>query len=348
MKPGRRLLSLAAGVAGVAVAGAAGKVAARRRSLARVEPTREVPLGSLRAEPLLVLTDDGVTLHVEVDEVGDGGPHTTIVFVHGFALTLDCWHFQRAAYRGLVRSVFYDQRSHGRSGRSLPAHATLDDLGRDLKRVIEATTTGPVVLVGHSMGGMAVLALAEQAPELFAERVVGVALIASSAGGLGVHKMLLPFVPTALSSRLVGPTLRLLSRGHWAIDGVRRASRPVALVATDQLGFGPGVPEEYVAFVDAMLAATPFDVLASFYPNFASLKKYDALAVLGDLPTTIVCGAEDEITDVSHSHDLHERLPDSTLMLCPGAGHMVIMERHDQVNSALDQLLAASTERLSG
>ena len=42
----------------------------------------------------------------------------TLVFCHGYALNLDCWHFQRAAYRGLVRAVYYDQRSHGRSGRS--------------------------------------------------------------------------------------------------------------------------------------------------------------------------------------------------------------------------------------
>ena len=33
---------------------------------------------------------------------------------------LDCWHFQRAALRDRYRMVFYDQRSHGRSGRSSP------------------------------------------------------------------------------------------------------------------------------------------------------------------------------------------------------------------------------------
>ena len=47
-------------------------------------------------------------------------PELTVVFVHGYSLNLDSWHFQRAAYRGLVRTVFYDQRSHGRSGRSTP------------------------------------------------------------------------------------------------------------------------------------------------------------------------------------------------------------------------------------
>ena len=41
------------------------------------------------------------------------------------------------------------------------------------------------MLVGHSMGGMTIMALAEQRPELFAERVAGVALISTSAGEVG-------------------------------------------------------------------------------------------------------------------------------------------------------------------
>ena len=74
--------------------------------------------------------------------------------------------------------VFWDQRSHGRSGRSDLTHATIDQLGDDLLAVLEATTAPgrPVVLVGHSMGGMTIMALADRHPELFGDRVVGVAL----------------------------------------------------------------------------------------------------------------------------------------------------------------------------
>ena len=82
----------------------------------------ETPFGALRSRPVTVVADDGVPLHVEVDELDPGlrqpASPLTLVFCHGYALNLDCWHFQRAAYRGLVRAVYYDQRSHGRSGRS--------------------------------------------------------------------------------------------------------------------------------------------------------------------------------------------------------------------------------------
>lgn len=343
MKAGRAIVSVAAGVVGVAAAGAVSRVAAQRMALARRDDVEDVPLGTLRSEPQIVIADDGVSLHVEVDEPESGAPNVTVIFVHGFALNLDCWHFQRAAYRGLIRTVFYDQRSHGRSGRSSRKNATIDQLGRDLRKVIEATTPGPVVLVGHSMGGMTVLALAEQAPELFGDRIIGVGLVATTAGGLDVHKMFLPFVPSMFSDGLVRRSVNVLSRGHQVIDSLRRATRSVALVATDQLGFGDDVPEEYVEFVDAMIADTSFDVVAAFFPNFDSHDKRQATRAMVDLPITVVCGTDDQITAVRHSRDLHELLPKSTLVECIGAGHMVIIERHQQVNSALDQLISAST-----
>ena len=93
-----------------------------------------------------------------------GGP-PTIVFSHGYALSLDSWHFQRKALRGRYRLVFWDQRGHGRSATGPHGSATIDQIGRDLARVIEALAPdGPLVLVGHSMGGMTVMSLAEQDP----------------------------------------------------------------------------------------------------------------------------------------------------------------------------------------
>ena len=81
--------------------------------------------------------------------------------------------------------MFYDHRSHGASGRSAPENCTIDQLGKDLYAVLQAVApSGPVVLVGHSMGGMTILALADQHPELFGDRVVGVALLSTSTGEL--------------------------------------------------------------------------------------------------------------------------------------------------------------------
>lgn len=355
----RRIAGVAAGALGVAVAGTAVEVARRRRVIARRGAGDRTAFGSLRSAPLTVVASDGVPLHVEVDEFTDDGGKArhrsgrvdgaalTVVFCHGYALNLDCWHFQRAGYRGLVRAVYYDQRSHGRSGRSTEGHATIDQLGLDLKQVLDdVAPDDPVVLVGHSMGGMAIIALAEAHPELFGDRVVGVGLISTTAGGLDPHRILVPMLPSTLGGQLAMRVVAFLGRGHRHVDSLRRLSRSVAAVATDLFAFGDEVPASYVEFVDGMLSATPFEVVAEFFPNFGDLDKFETVHALSVVPTTIICGTEDRLTSIGHSRKLHDRIGDSTLLECEGAGHMVIMERHDQVNAALDQLIAAAAERV--
>ena len=335
----RRALQAAAAAAGLAAAGTAVQVARRRRVIAR-RGIGDAKLGSLRATPRTVVADDGVPLHVEVDEA-DG--QLTVVFVHGFALNLDCWHFQRAGYRGLVRTVFYDQRSHGRSGRSRPEQSTIDQLGADLRQVVDQVVPeGPVVLVGHSMGGMAIIALAEAHPELFGERIVGVGLISTSAGGINPVRILVPLIPDGVGGEVAHRIVAGLARTSRVVEGIRRISRDVAMVATDMFAFGDKVPQEYVEFVDDMLSRTHFEVLAEFFPQFDALDKFAVVNAFERIPTTIICGTADKLTDIGHSRKMHSVIPRSTLLECEGAGHMVVIERHEQVNAALDQLLAAA------
>jgi pimeloyl-ACP methyl ester carboxylesterase len=201
---------------------------------------------------------------------------------------------------------------------------------------------GPVVLVGHSMGGMTIAALAEERPELFGERIVGVGLISTTAGGLDVQRMFVPVLPSNIGSRVALRLVATLARGHRAVDGVRRLGHSIALVATDELAFGDDVPESYVVFVDQMLSATPFEVVAEFFPNVSGLDKFETVKALSVVPTTIICGTEDKLTSISHSRKLHGLIAGSTLLECEGAGHMLILERHDEVNDELDRLLAAA------
>ncbi|UDY24311.1 alpha/beta fold hydrolase [Nocardioides sp. Kera G14] len=337
-----RIAGAVGAAAGLAAAGGAVRVAQRRRTISR-RAGEAAPFGSLHSPARTVVADDGVPLHVEVDEADSD---LTIVFVHGYALNLDCWHFQRAAYRGLVRTVFYDQRSHGRSGRGEIKEGTIDQLGRDLKSVIDAVVPdGPVVVVGHSMGGMTIVALAEQLPELIGTKVTGAALISTTAGGLDPSRLFFPMVPSRLSSSFTGGAIRTLARGHRMVDGVRRLGRGIATVATDTFAFGDEVPASYVEFVDDMLSATPFQVVAEFFPGFRELDKFDYVANLSGVPTTVICGTVDRLTSIGHSRKLHSRIPGSTLVECQGAGHMVILERHGQVNAALDQLLSSARGR---
>ena len=350
MKATSKVLSVAGAAVGVAAAGTALRVAQRRAVIARRGAGDETAFGSLRSTPITVVAEDGVPLHVEIDEYQPTGrrraskvPELTVVFIHGYSLNLDSWHFQRAAYRGQVRTVYYDQRSHGRSGRSGQGHATIEQLGHDLKLVLDTVVPhGPIVLVGHSMGGMTIMSLAEEYPELFGDRVTGVGLISTTAGGLEPHRIVAPMLPSTVGGAVAERLMSLLARGHRQVDGFRRLGRSVAMVATDELAFGDDVPESYVEFVDEMLSATPFGVVAEFFSNFANLDKFETVKALSVVPTSIICGTADKITAIGHSRKLHAYIAGSNLLECQGAGHLVIMERHDDVNAELDHLFAAA------
>jgi pimeloyl-ACP methyl ester carboxylesterase len=360
MRARGKLIGLAAGAAGVAAAGVAARLVQRGRQISHRDLGDHVPFGSLRSDPITVVADDGLPLHAEVDELDSALAPTardrrreqltpTLVFVHGYALDLDCWHFQRAGYRGQARLVLYDQRSHGRSARSPDHRATIAQLGSDLERVLDDLTGDePVILVGHSMGGMTVLSLAERRPELFGTKVVGAALIATTAGGLDIGRILFPLMPAGMGPGLVTRLVSTLSRGSGLVDRVRSLGRDVARVIVDTYAFGSNsVPASYVDFTYDMLDKTPFSVVADFFPAFASLDHWTHLEPLERVPTTVICGTRDKITSVSHSRKLHAAIKGSDLLECHGAGHMVVLECHNDVNDQLDDLIARVVARLA-
>jgi pimeloyl-ACP methyl ester carboxylesterase len=351
----RRSIAYAAGGLGAAAlaALATGVVVERRVVRARREGAAEADrLGTLRSAPVEVTCDDGVVLHAEIDELQPyavGGrrarDEVTLVFVHGYALNLDCWHFQREAFRGKHRMAFYDQRSHGRSERSDREHASIDQLGDDLASVIATVAPrGKVILVGHSMGGMSVIAFAERHPELFSERVAGVALVATTAGGLRPHRTLSRWIPDGLGQAVAPRLVAALAKAPELVDSARRPGSNVGFLVADQFAFGSkDVPAAEVEFLDEMLAGTPFGVLAEFYPSLSELDKFEPLLALNDVPTTIICGTKDKLTSIGHSRKMAARLPNATLVECEGAGHMVIFEARARVNEALDALVQAAS-----
>lgn len=349
-----RALRLAATLAGVGATGYAADQLIGRRQRRRARDGDPDDLGSLRGEARTVVTDDGVELHAEVDELspyaGEGArpsDEATVVLVHGFAMTMDCWHYQRAALRGRRRVVLYDQRSHGRSQRSKPGHATIEQLGRDLHSVLtELTGDDPVVLVGHSMGGMSIVALAEEHPELFGDKVVGVALISTTAGSLHTHRVLSRWIPDTLGRAAVERGLVIASQRERLLELVRKKGSAVAFAVIREFAFGDGyVPASWVEFLDREIAAVPLDVLVEFIPQFDSLDKFHVVAAFAQVPTWIMCGTKDKLTSIGHARKLHSRIDGSRLVELDGGGHMSLFEFKDRINRELDQLLREADRR---
>jgi pimeloyl-ACP methyl ester carboxylesterase len=337
-----------AGAAGVVAAGAAVGLAAERYAVGRSfrtadDPRADEPFGELRGTVVPVRATDGVPLHVEVDGPSPRArkqPPVTIVLCHGLALTMDSWHHQRRDLADLGRIVLWDQRGHGRSGRGTSDGANIDQLGRDLYEVLRATApTGPVVLVGHSMGGMTVMALADQRPKLFGDRVVGVALVATSPGRLAEVTFGVPAAAGRLLRRAAPRALHALNRRPAAVARSRHLGHDIEFVLTKRYSFATDVPPSLVRFVQQMHDQTPLDVLADLFPAFDAHDKLEALDVLNGVETLVMGGERDRLTPADHSREMVEHVPGAELVILPEAGHLLMLEHHDVVTDHLRSLV---------
>ncbi|MEU3980262.1 alpha/beta hydrolase [Streptomyces sp. NPDC026672] len=364
----RRATGFAGAAIGVLAAGAAAGVAIERmtvgrgmRRRARLALDSTGPYGALRGTPGKAYSDDGTELYYEVDDVEpEGGPAprrrrlfgrkapvpVTVVFSHGYCLNQDSWHFQRAALRGVVRTVHWDQRSHGRSGRGVAQHGdgvplTIDQLGRDLKAVLDAAVPeGPIVLVGHSMGGMTVMALAAQYPELIRDRVVATALVGTSSGRLGEVSFGLPVAGVNAVRRVLPGVLKALGQQAALVEKGRRATADLFAGVVKRYSFASrDVDPAVVRFAERMIESTPIDVVAEFYPAFTDHDKTEALVQFADMPVLVLAGVQDLVTPSEHSEAIAGLLPDAELVLVPDAGHLVMLEHPEVVTDRLADLL---------
>ncbi|SDC52610.1 Pimeloyl-ACP methyl ester carboxylesterase [Geodermatophilus telluris] len=310
---------------------AAGALVARRRAAGRerspVPPPAPLPRGRVRT----VTTEDGVDLHVEVS--GSEQPTATVVLAHGYVQSSRLWAGQvhdLLDARPDLAVVTYDHRGHGASGSTTRDRATIEQLGRDLAQVLEQVVPdGPVVLGGHSMGGMTLMALAEQRPELFGDRVAGVAFVGTSSGGLDAVTYGLP----APLARVVKKALPVLNERAVTAE---LAGRKRAVGKADMwLVFGGAADPADVRTTIEVHRGTTAETVAAFLPTFSDHDRLTALSALTDVPVLIAVGDADRLCPVEHSRALAEALPTAELAVYPGAGHMVQLERRPEVSRQL-------------
>ncbi|MDN3028994.1 alpha/beta hydrolase [Streptomyces sp. S.PB5] len=292
-----------------------------------------------------VTTDDGARLHTIT--AGDPDARLTVVLCHGYMLDRTTWHLQLPALGQAARLVLYDQRGHGRSTLGT-SPVTTDRLGEDLHQVLAATAShGPVVLVGHSMGGMAVMALAATHPDLFGTRVTGAALLSTSAGQLNGTPMGLPPAAARLLHLALAVGLPRLARLPRAVDTVRRRTGPFAFRVTRPLLYRAPVDPAAAQVTIRAMSRVPITTVAACYPALMAHDQLAALPALGRCPVLVAVGTSDQITPVAHSASLASRIPSAELVVVPRASHLLPLERPHEVNKLLLALVSRSTAALT-
>jgi len=335
-----------AGAAGLTAVGtAAGISVARslRRHVSADDPYEDEDFELLDADrSCVVTTPDGVDLAVR--EVGPADARLTVVFAHGFCLRMGAFYFQRLRlaeqWGRQVRMVFYDQRGHGQSAEASPDSYTVTQLGRDLDTVLAVMAPrGPVVLVGHSMGGMTVLSHARQFPHRYPTRVVGAAIIASAAEGVS---------RSPLGEILKNPALeaaRIAVRyAPKTVHRTRGAAKSVIAPILRAASYGDEkISPSVVAFSEKMMHDTPITTLVEFLHALEAHDESPALPTLAKVPTLIACGDRDLLTSMEHSQSLAAALPKSELVIVGGAGHLVQLEQPKAIDDALVRLVERAT-----
>lgn len=293
---------------------------------------------------LVVPADDGVLLHVEIDEPTGPEPASgpvTVVLCHGFTMRLETFAPQRRPLTEAgYRVVAWDQRSHGRSERSSAANCTIDQLGADLRAVLDAVADeGDLVLIGHSMGGMTMMSFAEQHPQVIRDRVLAAAFIGTSAGGtMMVSLGFGPFIGRAIER--FGPgALGRLGRGQSWLNSLRRFGRDVEDVFVERYCFGSPVSKELVRFTGDMAFSTPFAVMSEFLPSIEVHDKRQALAHFTGVEVLVVNGAKDIITPPDHSAEIVRRIPGAEHLVVRDAGHVISLEHPDLVTAQLQLMI---------
>ena len=277
-----------------------------------------------------ITTDDGTRLWVEAEGPADAA--LTLVFVHGFTLSIASYRKQREALAdSAYRRVFYDQRAFGRSDRGPRSHPSLRRLAADLAGLLD-TIDGPVVLIGHSMGGMVISALAGLHPELFGAKVRGNVLIATTATGRDIGL----FGLEAIVHRFGVGVMRQLHRGRPVI---RLAGRlPFDLVVW--LFHDPRAARSNRRAMAEIVALNPFDVMGDYLGAMLEYDELASLTRLGEVPTVVVAGRSDRITPLAANQRVAAAISGAELVVADRAGHMVTFERPEVVNSAIEDVAA--------
>ncbi|GAB1329152.1 alpha/beta fold hydrolase [Streptomyces sennicomposti] len=279
------------------------------------------------ARELTVVSADGARLHVEVHGP-EGAP--AVVLAHGWTCSTAFWAAQLRDLSVDHRVIAYDQRGHGRSPAN-PACST-DALADDLEAVLAATLAPgeKVVLAGHSMGGMTIIAAAER-PGL-QEHAAAVLLCSTGASRLVAESTVVPIragrLRTALTRRVLGsraplgPVTPLAQRVlKYATMGARPAPQAVEACAR-------------------IVHACPRRVRHAWSQVLDALDLDHGVRRLR-VPAAVVVGTADRLTPPVHARALAAALPQCVgLTELPGLGHMTPMEAPEAITARIRELVA--------
>jgi non-heme chloroperoxidase len=327
MSNNRRRLAI-----GAAAVAAIGATAAGGRLLLKQSANSIKSHGNPDLDPLYELPPD--VEHHEIRSVDGGSLHVVergvgrpLLLVHGITLQAAVWAPQFHLLADRYRVMAMDVRGHGRSvagsdgfGRKIAA--------RDVKTVLDHFDLRDVILVGHSMGGMIVMELAGDYPEILSERVAGLVFMDTAA-----HEILpRPALPIA---KALGRRVRTRFENGKRIPQRAFGEDDLSWVLA-RVAFGRNPSAKAVGQVRRFLEEVP---QSTSLPSGLDLLDHDASVALQatKTPSLVLVGSLDLLTPVWAARRIANFLPYARFEVLDGAGHQLMQERPYEFASLLDE-----------
>jgi pimeloyl-ACP methyl ester carboxylesterase len=283
-------------------------------------------------------THDG--LELDVRTYGPEDVPVTVVLAHCWTLNQEDWHYQvrdlQREFGHSIRIVTWDHRGHGRSEEAPRSACTIDNLARDMSDVIDAyAPRGRLVLAGHSIGGMTIMALAAHRPELF-DRVVGTVFVATSSGDLDTVTLGLPEMGTFLRAQI--PRMLAL-RSRTLSKKARRRAPMIERRIVRRFLFGHPMRLVDAALTVEGIINSSASTMVGFYEDCMHHDRAEGLKVLDGIPSHVLVGTRDVLTPPAHARKLADAIDGAVLTVVPEAGHMLPLERDELVSGVLIRLV---------
>lgn len=247
-----------------------------------------------------------VSLRVE-----DRGNGPAVIFVHGYTTSGRFWRPQAESLAGDFRTITFDLRGHGRSGKPMDVEYTIEAFTDDLLVIMDKLDIKSAVMAGLSMGGAIVLRAALQHPG----KVRGLILADTTANGVG----------KAVDPNHVVQRIRSI--------GVEAASEEVI-----EASFARSTDRKLVEWAKQEVVVVPQHVAEQ---AIMSLGAFDVEKELKTIrcPCLVLVGEEDRITPIQFAEALKTGIPNAMLKSIPGAAHFPMLEQPDLVNRIIRDFL---------
>jgi 3-oxoadipate enol-lactonase len=280
------------------------------------------------AEPIVtestLTVDDGVEIRIVVAQPAAAtDPLRTLVLVHGYGGSKEDFQDQLLVWARAFRVVTFDHRGHGSSGHPPnESDYSIERLALDTLAVIDAHSSEPVVLLGHSLGGM----IARRIVLAHPAKVGALVLMDTSPGPV-------PGIDPELAS-LAAQIIR--EQGMDVLKAVMDEMSPLNNPAFDRLmverpGFAEWQVVKWTSLEPAMYAALLVDI--------AGQPDQTAELAAVSCPTLIIVGQQDGAM-LATSQTMADAIGHAEFVVIPDGGHSPQMENGPAYNAALEAFFA--------